>query len=49
MSAIFGNIWAELYPGIHCGVDHAVLDSKNNTGLLLGRVDLVLKFKKYIH
>jgi len=39
------NIWAKSYPGIRCGVDQAVLKSKNQGGLPLGRVDLVLKFK----
>jgi len=47
MSAIFGNIQAESHPGIRCGVDQAVLDSKNQGGLLLGTVDLVLKFKEH--
>jgi len=35
---------AESYSGIRCGVDQAVLDSKNHGGLLLGRVDLVLVY-----
>jgi len=46
-TAIFVNIRAESYSGIHCGVDQAVLDSKNHGGLLLGRVNLVLKFKEH--
>jgi len=44
---IFVIIRAESYPGIRCNVDQAVLDLKNNGGLLLGRVDLILKFKEY--
>jgi len=47
MSAIFGNIRAESYPSMSCGVDQAVLDSKDHGGLPLGRVDLVLKFKEH--
>jgi len=47
MVAIFDNIQAESYLGIRCGVDQAVLDSKNYGRLPLGRVDLVLKFKEY--
>jgi len=47
ISAIFVNIRAELYSGIRCGVDQAVLDSKIHGGLLLGRVNLVLKFKEH--
>jgi len=46
ISAIFVNIRAESYNGIRCGVDQAVLDSKNHGGLLLARVNLVLKFKE---
>jgi len=38
ISAIFVNIQAESYLGIHCSFDQAMLP--------LGRVDLVLKFKK---
>jgi len=45
--AIFDNIRAESYPGIRCGVDQAVLDSKNHGELPLGRVHLVLKFKEH--
>jgi len=45
ISAIFVNIRAESYSGIRCSVDQTVLDSKNYGELLLGRVDLVLKFK----
>jgi len=45
ISAIFVHIRAESHPGIRCGVDQAVPDSKNHGGLPLGRVDLVLKFK----
>jgi len=47
ISVIFVNIRAESYPGIRCGVDQAVLDSKNHGRLLLGRFDLVLKFKEH--
>jgi len=47
ISAIFVNIQAELYHGIRCSVDQAVLDSKNHGGLPLGRVGLVLKFKEH--
>jgi len=47
MVAIFGNIRAESYLGIRCGVDQAVLDSKNYGGFPLCRGDLGPEFKEY--